>query len=228
MSSANPSDLPSAPLHWVKPPQQARSQRTLERLLDAAEELIAQGGVAALTVSEVVKRGGSSVGAFYARFPDKDALFATLHQRSCAEALATAEFALDPARWENSSVAAILSELVEFAARSCVERRRLLQAFIALATGDAAYGERRASLERQVAALTHRLFLTRENELTHPDLETAARVTIRIVLSTFEYGTLMHSSEADDLHLPQTRTITELTQALLAYLGSPVSHRRPV
>src|SRR5690349_3345247 len=143
MSSATPSDLPSAPLHWVKPPQQARSQKTLERLLDAAEELIAEGGVAALTVSEVVKRGGSSVGAFYARFPDKDALFATLHQRSCAEALATAELALDPARWQNSSVEAILSEVVEFTVRSCVERRHLLVAFIALSTGDRAYGERR-------------------------------------------------------------------------------------
>jgi AcrR family transcriptional regulator len=228
MSSANPSDVPSAPLHWVKPPQQARSQKTLERLLDAAEELIAEGGVAALTVSEVVKRGGSSVGAFYARFPDKDALFATLHQRSCSEALATAEFALDPARWQNSPVEAILSELVEFTVKSCVERRRLILAFIALATGDEAYGARRANLERQIAALTHRLFVTREGELTHPDLETAAGVTIRIVLSTFEYGTVMHYSQAQELHLPQARVATELTQAILAYLGSPISRRRVV
>jgi len=222
MSAATPSDLPSAPLHWVKPPQQARSQKTLERLLDAAEELIAEGGVAALTVSEVVKRGGSSVGAFYARFPDKDALFATLHQRSCAEALATAELALDPVRWQNSSVEAILSEVVEFTVRSCVERRHLLVAFIALATGDQAYGERRAKLEAQIAALTHRLFLTRDDELTHPDLETAAGIVIRIVLSTFEYGILFHGA-GNDPRLPQERVASELTKAILAYLGCAVS-----
>lgn len=227
MTAPNPSDLPSAPLHWVKPPQQARSQKTLERLLDAAEELIAAGGVAALTVSEVVKRGGSSVGAFYARFPDKDALLATLHQRSCAEALATAELALDPARWQNSSVEAILSEIVEFTVKSCVERRRLLLAFISLATGDPAYAERRSKLERQIAALAHRLFLTREGELANADLETAARVTIRIVLSTLEYGALVHYAEGDDAHLPQARLAAELTQAALAYLGCPVSRRRP-
>src|SRR5206468_8661548 len=99
------------PLHWVKPPQQARSQKTLERLLDAAEELIAEHGVASVTVSEVVRRAESSVGAFYARFPDKDALLATLHERSCVEALATAELALDSKRWESSDLATAIHEM---------------------------------------------------------------------------------------------------------------------
>src|SRR4051812_31414315 len=123
MPSAKSSEIPSAPLHWVKPPQQARSQKTLERLLDAAEELIAESGAAAFTVSEVVKRGGSSVGAFYARFPDKDALLATLHQRSCSEALATAEFALNPDRWQVSALEDVVAEIIQFMVTTCEARR---------------------------------------------------------------------------------------------------------
>jgi AcrR family transcriptional regulator len=228
MSTAKPTDAASSSrLHWVKPPQQARSQATLERLLDAAEEIITDAGVAALTVSEVVKRGGSSVGAFYARFPDKDALLATLHQRSCQEALATAELALDPARWEVSAFDAVLSEIVDFTVRLCDERRRLLIAFIALATADPRYAERRAALEKETARLVHRLFASREDEVTHPDLQTASKVAIRIVLSTLEYGALMHHSTTDDNDLSQDRMAIELTRVLTAYLGSPVSHRRP-
>jgi AcrR family transcriptional regulator len=101
-----------SPLHWVKPPQQARSRKTLEKVLDAAEDVIKERGVAGLTVSEVVRRAGSSVGAFYARFADKESLLATLHERNCAEALATAELALDPARWESADIASILDRQV--------------------------------------------------------------------------------------------------------------------
>jgi hypothetical protein len=40
-----------APLEWVRPPQQQRSQQTFERILDAAESFIVENGVQALTVS---------------------------------------------------------------------------------------------------------------------------------------------------------------------------------
>jgi AcrR family transcriptional regulator len=226
MASPKSSELPSAPLHWVKPPQQARSQKTLERLLDTAEELVAESGATAFTVSDLVKRGGSSVGAFYARFPDKDALLATLHQRSCAEALATADDALNPARWEASSIEDVVSALIEFMIATCEQRRGLLVAFIALAASDTSYADRRARLEVQTAECLHRLFASRADELAHPDLETAATVTTRIVLSTLEYGVLMHPPKTDARPLPQVRMGPELTRAILGYLGNPVSRRR--
>ena len=47
-------------LQWVRPPQQARSQETLERLLDAAETLIAEKGFEDTPVAEVASRAGSS------------------------------------------------------------------------------------------------------------------------------------------------------------------------
>ena len=130
-----------APLRWAKPPRQARSQRTLERLLDAAEELIMERGSTGLTVSEVVRVAGSSVGAFYARFPDKDALLATLHERACVEALATTDLALDPARWTRADVGRVILELVKFVDSTCRERMGLLLAFIAMAATDSAYAE---------------------------------------------------------------------------------------
>ena len=46
---------------------------------------------------DVLKRAGSSVGAFYARFTDKDALLVTLHERACEQTITLADELLDPA-----------------------------------------------------------------------------------------------------------------------------------
>ena len=68
-------------LEWVRRPMQERSQRTLERILSAAETLILEVGFEGATVAEIVRRADSSVGAFYTRFKDKDALLRCLIDR---------------------------------------------------------------------------------------------------------------------------------------------------
>jgi AcrR family transcriptional regulator len=216
------------PLHWVKPPQQARSQKTLERLLDAAEQLIADRGVGSVTVSEVVRRADSSVGAFYARFPDKDALLKTLHERSCGEALATAELALDPRRWESVDIGAAVFEIVKFAGVLYRERRGIAIAFIELAAADASFAERRAKLESETASRLLTFLEARDGEITHNDLNVAALVSIRMILSTLEYGAMIFRTDTTNRSgLTDDKLADELTRAVLAYLGAPQSIRRP-
>ena len=99
-------------LHWVRPPRQARSQETLDRILDAAEALVAEKGFEDTPVSEIVQRAGSSVGAFYARFHDKDGLLHALYERYYEEAVATADAALAPARWEGAQVAELIPAVI--------------------------------------------------------------------------------------------------------------------
>ena len=66
--------VPVPELVWVRPPQQARSQLTLSRILDATEAILAEKSWEDAGVAEIARRAGSSVGAFYSRFRDKDAL----------------------------------------------------------------------------------------------------------------------------------------------------------
>ena len=56
---------------WIQPVRQARSQETLERLLDSAEALIENKGFDDVTVADIAARAGFSVGAVYSRFHDK-------------------------------------------------------------------------------------------------------------------------------------------------------------
>ena len=61
-------------------PKQHRSRRTLQRILRAALELIAQDGVEGTTVGAIARRAGSSVGSFYARFDGKSDLLRYLDE----------------------------------------------------------------------------------------------------------------------------------------------------
>src|SRR6202035_272519 len=59
-------------------PQQERSTRRLARFLDAAAELFAEVGYEAATMTAVAERSGSSIGALYNYFPDKQSIAFTL------------------------------------------------------------------------------------------------------------------------------------------------------
>ncbi|APE34670.1 hypothetical protein BOX37_12700 [Nocardia mangyaensis] len=54
----------------------------VDRLLDAAAELLAGGGPAAVTMSGVAKAAGAPSGSVYHRFPDRPALLAALWTRA--------------------------------------------------------------------------------------------------------------------------------------------------
>ena len=63
------------------PPQQARSIATEQKMLDAAEELLKGGDSRQVTLENVVKLSGASVGSFYARFGSVEGLFDALRDR---------------------------------------------------------------------------------------------------------------------------------------------------
>ena len=64
-----------------KRPRQARSQHTVDVILDAAALVLAKGGYAGTNTNLVAERAGVSVGSVYQYFPNKDALVVALHER---------------------------------------------------------------------------------------------------------------------------------------------------
>jgi AcrR family transcriptional regulator len=62
-------------------PQQERATRRLANFLDAAEELFAEIGYEATTMTAIAERSGSGIGTLYHYFPDKQSMaFALLNQ----------------------------------------------------------------------------------------------------------------------------------------------------
>jgi AcrR family transcriptional regulator len=86
-STAAPPEPPPSESLLLRVPQQDRSRRTLDGFIDAARQLLEEGGEDAVTVSDVVRHAGVSVGAFYARFDGRDELVRYLGERSLEHAL---------------------------------------------------------------------------------------------------------------------------------------------
>ena len=59
-------------------PQQERSTRRLAGFLDAAAEFFVEVGYEAATMTAIAERSGSSIGALYNYFPDKQSIAFTL------------------------------------------------------------------------------------------------------------------------------------------------------
>src|SRR5215213_6468815 len=66
-------------------PQQARSRALIQRVLDAAEDLLADEGVEALTTTRIAAEADVAVGSLYQYFPDKGAIVDALAGRYLEE-----------------------------------------------------------------------------------------------------------------------------------------------
>lgn len=207
-------------LRWVRPPQQARSQETLERLLDAAEHLVAEKGFEDTPVAEVARRAGSSVGAFYARFQDKDALLHALYERYYEQAIATADAALEPARWEGAQIPEILAAVVRFLVSIYREQAGLIRAFVVRNHSDAEFQARRDRLSHYVSERLSALLLARRDEIDHAEPEKAAAFGLILVFSTLDSVMLFGELRSGAVRLSDDELGTELTRAYLAYLGA--------
>src|SRR3954462_15588661 len=107
----DPDSLMTKP-QFYKPPQQLRSQETLDRILDAAEQVLAEKSFGEATLAEIMERAGVTVGAFYRRYPDKNALLRHLDERFFAEMLAKGNDLFDPERWPGATAHQILEVFV--------------------------------------------------------------------------------------------------------------------
>jgi AcrR family transcriptional regulator len=66
-------------------PRQRRGVERVERILECAAELIAEGGSDAMRMNGLAERAGISIGSLYQYFPDKSAVIRTLAERYNAQ-----------------------------------------------------------------------------------------------------------------------------------------------
>jgi len=78
-----------------KNPRQARSQFTVEAILEAAARILEDEGHNAFSTNAVARRAGFSIGSLYQYFPSKDAIVGALLQRESALLLEGAVAALN-------------------------------------------------------------------------------------------------------------------------------------
>ena len=64
-------------------PRQARSRQTVERLLDAADQLLSEQGLLAFNTNAVAAEAGIDIASLYQYFPSKEAIIYSLLEQRC-------------------------------------------------------------------------------------------------------------------------------------------------
>jgi len=172
----------------VRPPRQARSQRTLERVLDAGAAVFAAGGYDGLTIAEVCRRASSSTGAVYTRFENKDALVRAIHDHVMAEMVeaVTAMYSPGPA-WDALATPALIERAVHLLADHIRTRAEIVRAIVLRAAVDPvmrASGAR--AIRRMADAFTTRL-LDRAVDYPHADPDSAVRSVFGMVFEAISW-----------------------------------------
>lgn len=213
----------TATTQWLNEPRQTRSEKTLRSILDAAEELLSEGYFERATVQEVVRRANVSVGAFYSRFQDKEALFHILHERLLSDVADRIAEITAPERHSGSDLRTVVHSMVRDTAATYSERRGVLRALALYARGDCepVFAERAQRVNRIAMERIEALLIQRTNEIRHPSPATAIRVGIIMMTSSLRELFVFGEAGMSPVDFDQETVCLELSQAWLAYLGSP-------
>jgi AcrR family transcriptional regulator len=100
----------------IAAPRQTRSQLGLVKMLQAGRELIeASGNLDNLSINDIVDRAGTSIGAFYRCFDNKDAFFEVVQGQVMAEGLAYVRDMLEREPvWRSNDAGALADATVAF------------------------------------------------------------------------------------------------------------------
>ena len=222
-SHTRPPKPPSSSDPPVRDPRQERSRRTLERMLDVTEELLKEKPFEAITVGEIVAGAETSVGAFYSRFRDKDALLPALYQRYDAWVTERArrlagsgpsddDTLEDVARW-------IVSEMIQL-----FRHRRYLMRAVTLHARlrPEKIGKRTRDRRVKEMGFLREALLARRDEIAHPDPERAVDLAIFTVAGlcreTVLFGDAPHAAAT---RLTQKELEREAVRLVLGYLKLP-------
>lgn len=164
---------------WVQPPAQDRSERTFFRFLDAAEGLLAKGHWHEVSVQQIVRKAGASVGSFYNRFGDKDALLHCLDDRLGEECELTIGSLIDEFRLMPKLVSAAPGILISMLMRLCTERHGVIRALdlATKMTGDKSFTGMGPRFETALTALA---------EFLHAEDTSMTDVSVETIVQAFK------------------------------------------
>ena len=203
-----------------KAPRQKRSRESLERLLDATEEQIRLYGVEALTISGVVNSIGLSVGAFYARFPDKTALLHAVQDRFHSRLEPRIRDQMIAEAGPCTTLAEALDAAVGVLIRNVVgeRERELSRGFMSLSVADPVLRARGELVNRQRRETFSEILLAHSDEIGHPDPALAISVAYGMYAAVIR-GRLVFGPEHELYYDIDTATLyRELKKALTLYL----------
>lgn len=198
------------------PPQQDRSRRSLDRILEATERLLQTRPFDELTVADIAREAGVSTGLLYSRFESKDEILPFLVDRFLRQQLRKFRSDLAPER-SKAGLGERLAQLTGRIRGMGDESLGLLRAAAArrLLRPDEIGEEERARSEK-IRATGRTWLLASRDEVARDDPEAALEFVNWIVFLVGQLGPMLvrDSDELDAI-------LANLETALLLFLQTP-------
>jgi len=202
----------------VRKPQQPRSQRTMQSILEATAALLDEKGFSEISINEIVERAGCSVGAFYGRFQDKDALLQALDEEYFRELYDSLEDVMLGGDLAGRELPDLVRHVVQ-ALYEVLDRRRGLLRTLILAGRTQADPRFREREERTMAAFPRlaAALLAHRERIHHPDPERAVQFGFFHTWYALQDIVLWEHLAARSPY-QGTELVDEFARAYLAYL----------
>ena len=188
---------------WVRQPRQARSEETLTRFLTATAELLGERErFDEVSVAEICRRAGRTVGSFYARFDDKPSVLRVVVEQVAEALRAEAADYWVPENFGPDSVEEIVGRTVDAVLSAYGDAGAVFHAAAIDAPHDVAFREARlavwvACAEGFGSVLTHH-----RDKISHPDPHRAGELAMTALIATVDlrliYGEKVRPLCADD------------------------------
>ncbi len=214
-------------LRWVTPAKQDRSKDTHARVLTAARALLARGtSWPEITIAAIVRASRSSVGAFYARFRDKDTLLQLLQIELYREGLVTAMETFELVKSARPSLQVMIEAFVRVAVHSYRDQEHLRRALLLKIGTDADFRARAVELTQQtiqpLAVLVGRHFAKARPR----DVLAAVELGHVLVYGVLDQRLLFGETPVTRVRLDDDELVEELSCAVRSYVKARLASPR--
>ncbi|MFV8749460.1 TetR/AcrR family transcriptional regulator [Nannocystaceae bacterium ST9] len=206
----------------LRPTRQRRSQATLDRIVEALERLIEEKTFEEITVAEVCRLAGVSVGSFYERVGNKDALLEHLRQRFYAEMVEQITLAFDPRRFVDCDMPTMLRTNAREMVALHRARQGAIRATIVEARRSAEFGAHATKLNRVLMQRVADCWLVHRDRLRPGPPEPLVRQAFLLAV-----GFLREAVIWDALWPPAAGGDAEIAQALTYTLTTFLTGQAP-
>ncbi len=212
----------------ITKPRQERSRDTQRRLVQSTRELLEETVFEELTVAKIAKNAGSSVGTFYGRFKNKEAILPHILEKHYVEIESDLDSITLDHKWKEASLAKRVEVIIDFLVNTARREPGLIRMLLLrnLSHPETIPESIRISAVRILQGV-YEFLLECHTEIKHPDPETALSVGLLMVTAAVRERLIMiRATQADTLKISEDLFVAELKRTLLLSLTTTDKHKR--
>ena len=200
----------------LRQPTQSRSRESTETLLEIGRRLIEQRGVDDCSMNEVAAAAGSSVGALYFRFGNKERFVSEVMQRQVNETAKQIPILLAEIKANAKSPADVMEATIKWFVLEFGKNRGLLRAQIRRALDNPQEWQPFQQIARDIVDGAIRIIKRLPDVQLDDGWQKNMRIAMQMVLGTLNNIVI---NRPGPLELSDDATSNELSRAAIRYLG---------